>query len=389
MFHYPLSIIQLFNYSVIRLFSYFVIQLFVISAQAQWFPSTLLTTPALSEADSNRLTLGTDITGFFKNNEYFSPVAVGQTLPGVSMLMTVDYQVAGKFRTEAGMYVLKYSGEDQLSNIQPFIRMQYAITPNFNMIVGNLYGGINHKLIEPLYQWERHFTDKPESGLQFVLHNERWFTDIWINWQHFIRRGSLVPEMLTFGSSTSYLVLHPSRRFGLSIPLQLLIHHTGGQIDISPDPMIVLGNAATGICSKWKINNFWLRSVGLDVYLAGYYDRYPNTDLRPYTYSLGVYPVLHIDAMPLEIMAGYWQTEKYHSFTGEPLFGSFDPYHPTNREKRLPERKMITLKLAYNLRLLKGVLLGTQVEIYTDLFRNATDYSFGVHLRFNDRFILK
>ena len=379
---------QILHHFILQVFSYSIIQLFNLPTQAQWFPSTLITTPAISEADSNKLSLGTDFIGFFKNNEYFSPVAVGQTLPGVSMLMTMGYQVSGKFRTEAGMYAVKYSGEDQLSNVQPFIRLQYAITPDFNMVVGNLYGGGNHRLIEPLYQWERHYTDKPESGLQFVLHGDRWFTDVWINWQQFIRRGSSIPEMLTFGASTSYLLLQPSRRFALSVPLQLLVHHTGGQIDTSSDPMIVLGNAATGICSKWKINDFWLRSVGLDVYLAGYYDRYPNTSLRPYTYSLGVYPVLHIDAMPVEIMAGYWQTEKYYSFIGEPLFGSFDPYHPLEREKRLANRKMLTLKLAYNLKLLKGITLGTQVEIYTDLLRNATDYSFGVHLRFSDRFLL-
>ena len=379
---------QIYHRFIIQLFSYSVIQLFSLSVQAQWFPSTLLTTPALSETDSNKLTLRTDITGFFKNNEYFSPVAVGQTLPGVSMLMTVNYQVSAKFRTEAGMYAVKYSGEDQLSNVQPFVRMQYAFTPNFNMVVGNLYGDVNHRLIEPLYQWERHFTEKPESGLQFVLHNDRWFTDVWIDWQNFIRRGSPVQEMLTFGASVSYHVFQSSRRFALSIPLQLLIHHTGGQIDTSSDPMIVLGNAATGICSKWNINDSWFRSVGLDVYLAGYYDRYPNKDLRPYKYSLGVYPVLHIDAMPIEIMAGYWKIEKYYSFAGEPLFGSFDPYNPLDRKKRLPDRKMLTLKFAYNLNLLKGVYLGAQVEIYTDLLRNATDYSFGVHLRFNERFIL-
>ena len=377
------------NYSIIQLFRCFVILLFVIDSfpvHAQWVPSTLYTSPALSEADSNKLTLRTDITGFFKNNEYFSPVAVGQTLPGTSALLTLGYQVSGKFRTEAGMYALKYSGEDQLSNVMPFVRMQYAITPNFNMVVGNLYGGVNHRLIEPLYMWERHFTDKPESGLQFVFHNDRWFADTWIDWQHFIRRGSPVLEELTFGSSVSYRIIQPSGRFGLSIPLQLLIHHTGGQIDTSSEPMIVLGNAATGICSKWNINDSRIRSVGLDVYIAGYYDRYPNEELRPYKSSLGVYPVLRIDATPFELMAGYWQTRKYYSFAGEALFGSFDPYHPQNR---LPDRKLLACKLAYNIKLLKGVMLGAQIELYTDLLRNDTDYSFGVHVRFHERFLLR
>ena len=360
------------------------LQFYLFSVHAQWIPSSLFSSPVLSETDSGRLSIGADITGFFKNNEYFSPVAVGQTLPGVSMLLTLGYQISDKFKTEAGLYALKYSGEAGL-NEQLFVRLQYAFTPNFHIVLGNLYGGVNHRLIEPLYQWERYLADPPESGLQLTLHNERWFTDVWVNWQHFIRRGSPLPEMLTFGTSASYQVLEPSNKFGLSIPMQLLIHHTGGQIDTSSDPMIVLGNAATGICAKWNINNFRVRWIGFDVYLAGYYDRYSNEELRPYKSGWGVYPVLHINAMPLEIMAGYWHAQNWYAFAGEPLFGSFDPYRPQNL---LPDRKLLNLKLAYNRKLLQGVLIGTQIELYSDLKRKETDYSFGIFLRFYDRFLL-
>lgn len=78
-----------------------------------------------------------------------------------------------------------------------------SINPDFSLIFRNIYGGLNHRLIEPLYQWERQFTDKPESGLQLVYCDKRYSIDIWVNWQRFIEHGDFVPEILTVGTSAS------------------------------------------------------------------------------------------------------------------------------------------------------------------------------------------
>ncbi len=351
---------------------------------AQWFPETLLTSPKLVDADSNRLSLSVDLTGFFKNNEYFSPVADGQTLPGTSLLPALGYQVSNRFRAELGVYSVKYSGREPLSDVQAFIRLQYAITPRFNMIVGNLYGGVNHRLIEPLYQWERQYTANPESGLQFVWHSERLFADVWVDWQHFIEWGDPEQERLTFGTSILGKLMAPDQKFSLNIPLQLLIYHRGGQIDTSDDPMIVLGNIATGICTELKFNNRWVQSAGMDIYVAGYYDRYPEESIRPYSKGWGAYPVIHVKGHPFELMAGYWHAKDFYAFEGEPLFGSFNIYNQTT----CPIRNLITSKLAFEKELFKGIYAGAQIETYSDLDSGKTDYSFGVHLRFNRRFFL-
>ncbi|MDR2037430.1 MAG: hypothetical protein LBQ60_05860 [Bacteroidales bacterium] len=354
--------------------------------QAQWFPETLLTSPKLVEKDSNLLSFSVDLTGFFKNNEYFSPVAVGQTYPGISMIPALAYQVSGKFRAEGGLYAVKYSGREKLFSIQPFIRLQYAITPNLNMVLGNLYGGLNHRMIEPFYQWERQFVAYPESGLQFVLDDDRWFADAWIDWQHYIERGDSVPEVLTFGLSASRLLTQPGSKFSLTLPFQLLIHHQGGQIDTSDDPMIVLGNVATGLCSRLQTGHRWIRSVGLDMYITAYYDRYSNEAVRPFDKGWGIYPVLHIDATPFKLMAGYWHSDKFYAFQGELLFNSFDIYDP---QEQLPKRDLLTFKLAFEKEVFKGVSVGAQIETYSDLDRGETDYSFGVHIRFDKRFRIK
>ena len=359
--------------------------MFLRPVQGQWVPEMLRSSPSLSVADSNQLSLRMDMIGFFKNNEYFSPVADGQTLPGVSLLPVLGYQASDKFRAELGAYAVKHSGRAPLSDLQAFVRLQYSITPNFHWIVGNIYGSVNHRLIEPLYQWERHYTSSPESGMQFVLHSDRWFADIWVDWQHFIERGDSLPEQLTFGASASYMLTEPGSKFSLTVPLQLLIFHQGGQIDVSDKPMIVLGNYATGLCSQIQIGRR-IQSVGLDMYVAGYLDRYSNEALRPYDNGWGIYPVLHINASPFKLSAGYWYAEKFYGFEGEPLFGSFNHFEP---DQQIPKRNLLTLKLAFDKEIAKGIHIGAQIETYSDLNRGETDYSFGVNMLFNKRFLLK
>jgi hypothetical protein len=354
-------------------------------AEAQWFSESLLSSPILVAADSNSLSLRTDICGFFKNNEYFSPIAEGQTYPGIAMTAVLNYQHSNRFRAEAGAYAVKFSGRKQLTGLQPFLSLQYSVSPSFHIVMGNLYKGVNHRLIEPLYQWERHFIANPESGLQLLWHSKRLFADIWIDWQRYIERNDPFPEMLTFGTSLAWQLCPPDAPFGLSIPAQLLIHHKGGQIDISDESMIVMGNMATGLCSRWNINSKWLRGAGLDFYLAGYYDRYPDVS-RPYRKGWGTYPVVHLNAAPFALMAGYWHGETYFAFQGEPLFGSFNPNEP---EQQIPVRHLLTVKFSFEKALYECVFIGAQIETYSDLQQGKTDYSFGIHLRLNRNFFLK
>ncbi|MCL1974123.1 MAG: hypothetical protein FWG54_04815 [Bacteroidetes bacterium] len=344
---------------------------------------SLFSTPVLSASDSNKVTIRADIVGFFKNNEYFSPVAVGQTLPGTASTFALGYQRADRFKAELGASFVKYSGRDPLHNAVPFVRLQYSITPALHMVLGNLYGGINHRLIEPLYLWEQHFTAKPESGLQCLFHTDRWFADAWVDWQHFIRYGDPEQEALTFGASLAGRLTNDGSRVSLTMPLQLLMHHKGGQIDASGEHTTLLANTAMGLCTRLNINSEWVRTVGLDLYAVGYWGQYSKEPFEPYDKGWGVYPVFSVDASPIVFMAGYWYAQKYYAFAGEPLFGSFNPCYP---DQLLPERNLVTCKLVFDKELLTGVFMGAQFESYSDLHRGKTDYSFGIHLRFNHLF---
>ncbi len=260
-----------------------------------------------------------------------------------------------------------------------FARMQYAVNPDFHLVFGKLYGGLNHRLIEPLYQWERHYTARPESGLQVHFQNKKYFADVWLDWEQFIRYGDPKPELLTFGISASALLTAPESRFRLTIPFQLLIHHQGGQIDTSDAPKIVIGNAATGFDVEWVTGFKVLQSLFLKTYAVGYLDNTADKVVRPFKKGWGIYPVLEAKTNSFTLAAGYWHAQKFYAFEGEALFGSFNPYEP---EKQFPTRDLITYKLLYQKQLHEKLQVGAQVEVYQDCGLHQADYSFGAYLRF-------
>ena len=356
---------------------------------SQWIPQKLLPSTQIAGNDSNKLSFSFEMIGFFKNNEYFGPLEKGRTLPGTKVLPKLVYQVNNNFRAELGAYSIYYSGEQEKGKAYVdgvFARMQYSPKPELNLVLGNIYGGVNHRLIEPLYQWERQFVERPESGLQVIFQNERYFADTWINWKRYIERGDSVPEVLTFGFSLDAKLTKPKNYFQVSIPVQLLINHSGGQIDTSDEPMVVKGNLATGICVERFLKHRFFESIALKTYLTGYYDKFSNKKIRPYNKGWGAYPVVQVNTPLFSLMTGYWYAERFYSLEGEQLFGSFNPNYPS---EKIPVRKLITCKLIYSQQLLKNLTIGAQVETYSDLKLGPTDYSFGLFLRFDQDFILK
>lgn len=357
----------------------------------QWTPEGFGTSPKLEARDSSKITVKANVIGFFKNNEYVSPIAKGKTLPGVQFEPTVGYQIGTRIRAEIGFYGVYYSG-DELEHGDLLIgntisRIQYSpdAAVDLHLILGNYYGGLNHRLIEPMYAWERHLNSKPESGFQLLLEKENIFMDAWVNWSRYIEYGDSVPEILTVGLSSSMKVpSFSTERLKITIPFQMLIYHEGGQIDVSNTKMIVAGNLAAGICSEYQLGDRFFKSVGFNFYALGYYDKLPNKDMRPYNKGWALYPTLQVDASPFKASVGYWRAHKYFSFMGEPLLNSFNMYYPG---QVIPDRNLLVAKFLFSRQVCKEFTWGGHLETYSELRGEfKTNYSFGLYMRFNTRF---
>lgn len=116
-------------------------------------------------------------------------------------------------------------------------------------MLGTLYGKSAHGLVEPLYNDEMNISGDPETGVQ-VLYNPHWMDlDAWVNWQDFIFRDDKRQERFCFGLSTRFKPSRRKARFQWHIPLQLLMQHTGGEVNTEAQDRSIKTwlNAAAGV----------------------------------------------------------------------------------------------------------------------------------------------
>lgn len=339
--------------------------------------------PFFAPADSQKLFFHVTDKNFFKNNEYFNKLNEGYTLLGVVLEPTLVYYPGKTTRFEAGASFLKYSGRQGFSDIQPLIRFQYQPSPVFQMVMGSLYGGTQHGLIEPLYRWEQEFMNPVENGLQFLFYTDRFKADVWLHWEKFILRNDPFQEELSVGTSMTYNLLPTESSFNLTIPFQSLISHHGGQgigVDL---PLQTLANYASGLKATWKMPAK-LKEVNLECWVMGYNDLSPQK-LQAYKKGYAVYPKAGVRLGKFLLQTGYFHGDKFIAIKGEPLYHSaLTP----NNGLVYPIRNLITAKFAFTQQLEKGISMAAYTEIYNDLKSGNTDYNYGVHIIFDADFFL-
>lgn len=354
---------------------------FVLSGQA---PVCYTQKPFFTVTDSQKLSFCINNKNFFKNNEYFSPLNEGYTLLGFLVQPSLVWHPGPTTRMEAGASLLKYSGREDFSDVQPVFRFQYQPNMNFQMVMGTLFGGSYHGLIEPLYRWERDFMNPLENGLQFLFRTPRIEADVWLDWEKFIFRNDPFQEELTVGTTADVKLLPADRSFNISIPLQLMINHHGGQ-EIAIDTAITtLVNYAGGIRTSWERPGQKLKKVDIECWLLGYNDLSPQK-LQAYKNGYAIYSKAGIWINNFMLQTGYYHGETFISTQGEPLFLS--AITPSNGYL-FPERNIITAKLAFQKKIEKGIFLATYCEAYTDMDRGSTDYNYGVHIIVNRDFFI-
>jgi hypothetical protein len=117
---------------------------------------------AIQSADSGKLYLGLNLLGFGKNNEYFDTTVEGYTLMGYQVNPYLSYHVAPNVRLDAGVYAQKDFGNEEYSEVKPTLSLKIT-NGNLGFVFGTLEGSLNHRLIEPLYDFERVLKNRLEN----------------------------------------------------------------------------------------------------------------------------------------------------------------------------------------------------------------------------------
>jgi hypothetical protein len=354
------------------------------SAMTQYGNRIYITDTEIPAADSQQLFLRFRSATFMNNKEHFNPYQPGYTLIGYFAVPTLEYHPGPATRLKAGIHLLKYSGREKFSRFIPVFSFQHRFAPGVDMVFGALHGALNHGLIEPLFSFERIFTNNHESGLQFLIDRE-WFTaDIWLDWERFIFTGDPFQEEFSAGLSSKVLIIRPGNRLRVELPFQLLATHRGGQIDISDERMQTLVNIATGINIDMDLDHDFFRVIGFRGYIAFFRDQSPAPQY-PYENGWGIYPNLFMESRFFQSGVGYWRGHRFVAPRGEPVFQSVSQVDPV---LAVNNRELITSKIILNRKLVRGINMGLRFEGYFDTASRNFDHTMGLHVMIDERFFI-
>jgi hypothetical protein len=356
-----------------------------LSATAQYNNSIYFAKTEINPLDSQKLFLKISNANFINNNEFYGDFVDGYTLIGFHLTPELVYFPTKRVKLKAGAHLLKYYGLESFSSVIPVFSFQFTLTPSLSMIFGSLYGTVNHKLIEPLYEFERFFVKNHEGGIQFLLKTGFLESDTWLNWERFIIEGDPFQEEFTMGTSNIAKLTQDGAKIELSIPFQMIASHKGGQISSIDGNIETIVNTAAGILVRKKFSDRGFKYIELSNYFLSYHDL-SHTKTLPYSQGLGVYSNLIAEWRSLTIGAGYWYADRYITKRGRPVFHTVSVKDPLYFEET---RQLITSKIMLNKRVGKEVGIGLRFETYYDLLNKKLNYTYGFHIIYNQRFFLK
>ncbi|MDR0844102.1 MAG: hypothetical protein LBN71_02690 [Tannerella sp.] len=367
--------------------------------------------------NEKKLFVEVDNMSFFKNNEYDTDIVRGYTLPGFRLQAKAIYYPVENVRLEGGFHSLWYWGsneypvfayddiprwreDDKKSHIHllPYLRAQAKLSDRVTVVLGNLYGGANHRLIEPLYDPELNLTADPEAGFQ-VLYKTPWLDlDTWINWETFIYKKDTRQEALLGGLSARFKSARPESRFEWYFPFQAIAHHLGGQIDVTGIPVTTMLNGAAGAGLNFHPGQGALKKISAELDVTGFYLKH-REDSWAFNQGYGIYASLSADISDFKLKSSYWQCDDFISVLGSPLFGVSSAVADYVYFKR---PRMVSTGAEYTRDFGRGVMFGAEMNIFYRLesqivdpdrgvspFGAKVNCSIGIYLRVNPSFLIK
>jgi hypothetical protein len=386
---------------------------------------------------AQRLYFDLDVTSFFRNAEYAMPFTVGFTSINYRLTPNLTYTINDRATFSAGFQFDGIVGSDSLIRFFPIFRFEYQATSWSRLILGSIYGGLNHGLEWPLYDYERNFFSyyyHPEAGVQILTTTHRWHSDTWLDWEHYLNPWTYDQERFTAATRHEFLWLQKDaealemkhcvnpqhfkilQALTLSSPFTVLVAHRGGQSSLIDTNSGSILNMQVGLAAKSFLNT---AGSSLRAYLPIFYyrdisgsdDRYNATETYHSSFrdGWGIYPQItwhqvlkndnhsnnlcehnsfsFADNQPndvLDITLAYWHGQQYLSPRGSLLYQS----NTWKSDTTYPVRNMLTLNATFE-HYYKGVALGLDMQLFYDLHLHKADYAYGIYLRWDLRRTLK
>jgi hypothetical protein len=315
---------------------------------------------------------------WFYNNEYFNPFFKGYTLIGANFQPSLVYQSNLKLRFSAGAHLRRYYGDDLKTYAHPMFSLEYRPTPSFTLTMGSFNGGENHGMNEVLFSFENHFTDIIENGILINYKNSHILSETWLSWESYIFPGDTVQEQFTAGSSNR-ISLYKNQKWNISMPVNLLAHHAGGQINISDKHVETLINISEGL----KISRILKPYQKANIF-AEFTIFHSSGDFIP-SPGWGICAKAGLQTRLFEMNAGYFKARDFISFAGNPLYRSMEitdnsaiPYQYGGNHE------MLNFKAGYRYKTGRYSFLYLRFEGYYFTSSSKLDYSYSLHFQVQD-----
>lgn len=341
-----------------------------------------LTTRNIFFTDSSSLYFNFFNTNFVWDDEFFNDIYEGYTLIGYFLTPQLEYHFTPNLKADVGVHLLKYSGINSYSSVIPTYSVTYH-TSDFALIMGNIYGTINHRLPEPMMFHERFFTHNLENGVQTIINKERFYADAWVDWLNFIFPNDAQQEKLTGGISTEISIIK-NKGWDISIPASSIISHQGGQIDTSSAHMKTLLNSALGLRLSKELNYKILDKASFDVQYINFIDNSPTIESL-YPKGRGVLSKIKLGWKDSFFELGYWKAHQYLSMLGNPLYQCVSEKSTAFNKT---DRELLTAQLFYSKTIYNGIYLGLTGATYYDIRDNYLDYAVGLTLIIKNNFLI-
>jgi hypothetical protein len=249
--------------------------------------------------------------------------------------------------------------------------------------MGNLEGNVAHRLIEPLYNYERVIFNHLENGLQWKIDRKHLWSDTWINWEVQQYLNSPYQEYLSAGHSSMTTVFNSSNGWKVSLPVQGIVTHRGGQLDTDTTGMRTLLNAATGFDIQYTKKNpsSWFRSFSTSNYIAVFRDASPAKTM-PFRQGYGIYlnASLHT-SYHVSASLGYWMGRNYLATQGGDLFQSAASVFGKSGYTE-SKRDLVFVRLMYQQKIMDALFVDVRMEPFYDLNKKYLAYAYLVYLTY-------
>lgn len=341
---------------------------------------TLETFQHLDSMRSRQLSFQFESFSFSKNNEYFLKVADGYTLFGHILSPKIYYQPAPHVQIEAGIFARKDFGNSAFTSVQPIFTVKIQ-KDSSQFLFGNLEGHLNHRLVEPMLNFESVILNRQETGLQYTKRKENTFFDAWIDWQKMIYHGSDFKEEIFAGFSWDKKLINRPR-FSFSIPLQMTFQHRGGQTTTDTGQVITNINIAIGLEAEWQTIGFF-QKIRFQHYFVGYRQ---NANYHPFfPNGSGAFINLTAETKIVNLMISYWNSVGYLSDAGGDLYQSVGR---TFKYGKVVEkyRNILLLRAMKDWKIMNNLYLTFRFEPYFDFNNKGFEHAESLFLSYRKQF---